>query len=122
MIGDFLVIEDDLHPADIIHVIAGDDYRTDYAIQLYQQGYGKTLLFTGGRCTFHYYYHGLHGQELSLAKGILAEAIAFDDSTVTSTHSETERLKDWIEFYPTPVRSVIVVSDVRRLILQHTLM
>jgi len=38
MIGDFLVVEDDLRPADVIHIIAGDDYRTDYAIQLYQQG------------------------------------------------------------------------------------
>ena len=40
-IGNFLIVEDQLHPADVIHVIAGDDYRTDYAIQLYKQGYGK---------------------------------------------------------------------------------
>jgi len=28
-IGDFLVIQDELVPADVIHVIAGADYRTD---------------------------------------------------------------------------------------------
>ncbi len=49
-IGDFLYIQDTLAPADVIHVIAGDDYRTDYAIQLYKKGYGKELFFTGGWC------------------------------------------------------------------------
>jgi len=42
-IGDYLVIHDELKPADVIHVIAGPDDRTDYAIQLYKQGYGKQL-------------------------------------------------------------------------------
>ena len=36
-IGDFLIVQDTLKPADVIHVIAGEDYRTDYAFQLYQQ-------------------------------------------------------------------------------------
>ena len=31
LIGDFLVVPDTLKPADVIHVIAGEDYRTDYA-------------------------------------------------------------------------------------------
>lgn len=111
LIGDFLIIQDDLHPADVIHVIAGDDYRTDYAIQLYRQGYGKTLFFTGGWCTFHNYYHGEHTEERSLAAGVPLNAIAFDDSTVTSTYMEAERLREWISHSSTPVRSVIVVSD-----------
>lgn len=34
LIGDFLIIQDTLEPADVIHVIAGEDYRTDYAFQL----------------------------------------------------------------------------------------
>jgi uncharacterized SAM-binding protein YcdF (DUF218 family) len=110
-IGDFLIIEDDLHPTAVIHVIAGEDYRTEYAIQLYKQGYGETLFFTGGWCTFHNYYHGQHAHELSLAQGDPLDAIAFDDSTVTSTYSEAERLKEWISHRPTSIRSVIVVSD-----------
>ena len=39
------------------------------------------------------------------------DAIAFDDSKVTSTYMEAERLKAWIENSPDPIRSVIVVSD-----------
>jgi hypothetical protein len=44
-IGDFLSVQDTLQTADVIHVIAGDDYRTDYAIQLYKQEYGEKLFF-----------------------------------------------------------------------------
>lgn len=111
LVGDFLIIEDDLHPADVIHVIAGEDYRTEYAIELYKQGYGKTLFFTGGWCKFHDYYHGAHAQEVALAQGVPLEAIAFDEATVTSTYSEAERLRVWTAQSSTPVRSVIVVSD-----------
>jgi uncharacterized SAM-binding protein YcdF (DUF218 family) len=110
-IGDFLVLQDPLHPADVIHVIAGEDYRTDYAIQLYKQGLGKTLFFTGGWCTIHHYHHGEHGQARSLAQGIPMNAIAFDDSSVTSTYTEAERLKEWMAQSPTLIHSVIVVSD-----------
>ena len=31
-VADFLIIQDNPAPADVIHVIAGDDYRTEYAI------------------------------------------------------------------------------------------
>lgn len=111
LIADFLVVEDTLHPADVIHVIAGEDYRTDYAIQLYKEGYGKTLFFTGGWCKIHRYDHGEHARTLSLAQGIPLEAIASNDSEVTSTYMEAERLKEWIEQNPYPVQSLIVVSD-----------
>jgi uncharacterized SAM-binding protein YcdF (DUF218 family) len=110
-IGNYLVIQDELVPADVIHVIAGQDYRTEHAIHLYQKGYGKVIFFTGGWCTHHKYYHGEHGLQLALASGVPREAIAYDDTTVTSTYSETIRLKDWMDQSPTPIHSVIVVSD-----------
>jgi uncharacterized SAM-binding protein YcdF (DUF218 family) len=110
-IGDFLIIEDTLQPADVIHIIAGDDYRTDYAIQLYQQGYGKILFFTGGWCQHHLYNHGQHAEERAVARGLSLEAIAFDESKVTSTYMEAERLKDWITNNSYSVQSIIVVSD-----------
>jgi uncharacterized SAM-binding protein YcdF (DUF218 family) len=110
-IGNFLIVQDPLHPTDVIHVIAGEDYRTDYAIQLYKQGYAKTIFFTGGCCNFHNYYHGLHGLEVSLSQGVPLNAIAYDDSKVTSTYMEAERLREWISKSPTSIRSVIVVSD-----------
>jgi len=110
-IGDFLIVQDELHPADVIHVIAGADYRTDYAIQLYRQGYGKRIFFTGGWCIFHNLYHGQHGRDLALDQGVPPEAIAIDDSDVTSTYSEAVRLKEFMAQNQAPIRSVIVVSD-----------
>ena len=110
-ISDFLVVQDDLHPADVIHVIAGADYRTDYAIQLYQQGYGKQIFFTGGWCIFHNLYHGQHGRNLALEQGVPPESIAIDETTVTSTYSEAVRLKEFIANSSTPIHSVTIVSD-----------
>jgi uncharacterized SAM-binding protein YcdF (DUF218 family) len=110
-IGDFLVVRDELQLADVIHVISGPDDRTDYAIQLYKEGYARQIFFTGGRCSFHNYYHGQHGRERALEQGIPPEAIAIDDSRVTSTYAEVSQLKEFITHSQAPVRSVIVVSD-----------
>jgi len=110
-IGDFLIVQDTLKPADVIHVIAGEDYRTDYAFQLYQQGYGKTVFFTGGWCDIHLYEHGARARDKALAQGLSLDAIASDDSAVMSTYMEAERLKEWIASNSSPVQSIIVVSD-----------
>lgn len=110
-IGDFLVIQDKLQPADVIHVIAGPDYRSDYGIQLYQHGYGKQIFFTGGWCKFHNYFHGQHAKERSIEQGVPVEAIAINDSQVTSTYSEVVKLKEFIDQSQVPIHSVIVVSD-----------
>lgn len=110
-VGDFLVIQDDLQPADVIHVIAGQDHRTKYALKLYQQGLGKQLFFTGGWCNIHKYNHGEHTRQLALEQGVPFDAVAFDDSVVTSTYSEAERLDAFIKENPNSIESVIVVSD-----------
>lgn len=110
-IGDFLIIQDPLKPADVIHVIAGDDFRTDYAFQLYKEGYGKTVFFTGGWCDIHLQDHGVRARERALRQGVPLDSIASDDSAVMSTYMEAERLKKWIASRPIPVRSIIVVSD-----------
>jgi uncharacterized SAM-binding protein YcdF (DUF218 family) len=110
-IGDFLVVRDNLRPADVIHVIAGPDDRTDYAIQLYQQGYGDKIFFTGGWCSFHLLYHGERGRLRALDQGVPPDAIAIDESDVTSTYSEAVRLKEFIAQSEPPIQSVIVVSD-----------
>ena len=111
LIGDFLIVQDTLKPADVIHVIAGEDYGTDYAFQLYQQGYGKTIFFTGGRCKSHLNGHGARAREKALAQGLPLDAIASDDSEVMSTYMEAEKLKEWIVRNSSPVQSIIVVSD-----------
>jgi uncharacterized SAM-binding protein YcdF (DUF218 family) len=110
-VGDFLVVQDKLQAADIIHVIAGHDDRTDHAILLYKQGYGRQIFFTGGWCPDIREYHGKHGRERALQLGIPLEAIATDDSSVTSTYSEVVRLKEFIAKSQIPIHSVIVVSD-----------
>lgn len=110
-IGDFLIMADTLEPADVIHTIAGEDYRTDYAIQLYKHGYGKTLFFTGGWCQHHQYHHGEHAEERAVAQGLSPDVITFDESAVMSTYMEAELLREWITRNSIPVRSIIVVSD-----------
>ena len=87
-LGDFLVDQDTLKPADVIHVIAGEDFRTDYAFQLYKEGYGKTVFFTGGWCHHHNYDHGTHAREVAATQGIPASAIADDNFGVMSTYME----------------------------------
>jgi uncharacterized SAM-binding protein YcdF (DUF218 family) len=110
-IGNFLIIQDLLQPADVIHVISGPDYRTAYGIQLYKQGYGKYLFFTGGWCAEIQGVHADRSRQQSLEQGVPSSAIGSDAYQVTSTFQEAERLKLWIDQTPIPVHSVIIVSD-----------
>jgi uncharacterized SAM-binding protein YcdF (DUF218 family) len=109
-IGNYLVVTDELSPVDVIHVIAGSDYRTEYAIQLYKQGYAKQLFFTGGWCVYHNYYHGEHALQLALAEGVPRQVIFFDDSPVLSTYDEALLLKNHLDADPS-ITKIMVVSD-----------
>lgn len=110
-VGDFLVIQDDLHPADIIHVISGPDYRSDYGIELMQQGYASYIFFTGPWCAEVQDVHADRGKLRALNQGIAAAAILTDAAAITSTYEEALRLKALIDQSSTPVKSVIIVSD-----------
>jgi len=110
-IGEFLIIEDPLTHADVIHVIAGEDYRTQYAIQLYQQGYADSLFFTGGWCDKHQWEHGVHARQMAIAQGVPPQSIGSDDSPVTSTYSEVQNLKKWVISQPASLHTIMVVSD-----------
>lgn len=115
-VGDFLVIQDNLHPADVIHVISGPDYRTDYAIKLYQQGYGKRMFYTGGWCPVIQGNHAERGRQRALDRGVPDHAIAIDGSPVTSTYSEAVRLRAFIAAEgQADIRSLMVVSDAHHL-------
>jgi uncharacterized SAM-binding protein YcdF (DUF218 family) len=104
-VGDFLVVEDEIVPADVIHVLSGPYYRVDYGAQLYEQGYGKQLFLTGrGR-------QADFDKRRAMRRGVPSEAITTDGTWVTSTYSEAVRLQAFIDASETPVRSVIVVSD-----------
>jgi uncharacterized SAM-binding protein YcdF (DUF218 family) len=110
-IGNFLIVQDRLQPADVIHVISGLDHRTHYAIQLYKQGYGTYLFFTGGWCAEIQGVHADRSTQQSIEQGIPADAIGADAYQVTSTYQEAQRLKLWIDQSHTPIHSVIIVSD-----------
>jgi uncharacterized SAM-binding protein YcdF (DUF218 family) len=113
-IGDSLVVQDDLHPADVIHVISGPDHRTDFGIQLFLQGYGVRILFTGGPCPEIQGDHAERARTRALAQGVPDPAIVMDGVRVTSTYSEVLRLQELIATRLTsqdPITSVIVVSD-----------
>jgi len=110
-IGDFLVIRDTLQPADLIHVISGEDYRTDHAIQLYKLGYGRRIFFTGVGASFMAITMGSMGPNWQRRRGVESQDIAIDESEVTSTHAEVVLVKEFIARNPTTVRSVIVFSD-----------
>jgi len=111
VIGDALVIQDTLAPVDVIHVIAGDDYRTLYAIQLYRLGYAKLLFFTGGWCLRHSYYHGAHALQLALEAGVPRDAVAYDDSQEFSTYDEALLLQKYLAENQPAFHSIMVVSD-----------
>ena len=110
-IGDYLVIRDGLQPADVIHVSAGPDHRARYAIQLYQEGYGERIFFTGGRCQSQDAPREHRCADLAEREGIPKNAITVDGDQVGSTYDEAVRLKEFIARSREPVRSVIVVSD-----------
>jgi uncharacterized SAM-binding protein YcdF (DUF218 family) len=110
-IGVFLIVQDPLHRADVMHVFAWPDHRSDYAIHLYKLGYEKRIFFTGGWCLDHHYYHREHSKERALEQGIPLEAIVTDDFQVTSTYSEIARLREFIGKSPQPIDSILAVSD-----------
>jgi uncharacterized SAM-binding protein YcdF (DUF218 family) len=104
-VGDFLVVQDELVPADVIHVVSGPDYRVDHSIQLYEQGYGKQLFYTGRGSQAD------SDKRRAIRQGVPPEAITADGFPVTSTYSEALRLQSFIAQSEVPIRSVIVVSD-----------
>ena len=61
--GNFLVIKDDLQPADVTYVIAGDEHRTDCTIKLYKQDHSKQTFFTGCWSEEHNEYYGKCGKK-----------------------------------------------------------
>lgn len=102
-IGDFLVAkEDDLQPADMIHVLGGGLDRVDYAAELYHQGYAGRLFVSGCACSKY--------QERPVASGVRAEDLLPGSSCPTNTYEEALALKEFLEGDPS-IQSVIIVSS-----------
>ncbi|MCI0528607.1 MAG: YdcF family protein [Nitrospira sp.] len=98
-----LVKEEKLQPADVIHVLGGRSERTLYALQLYQRGYGRKILFTGEEVASFL-------KRFTLRQGVPSDAVIQFESRADNTYQEALELRQLLEEEPT-LRSVIVVSS-----------
>jgi uncharacterized SAM-binding protein YcdF (DUF218 family) len=103
-LGQFLLIEEEeLRPADVIHVLGGRYERTRYTLQLYRQGYGHKLFFTGEEVAPLF-------MRAAIFQGVpIADVIPFQSKAI-NTYQEALELKQFLAQEP-QFRSVIVVSS-----------
>ena len=101
-LGSFLVVQDNLHPADLIHPLGGGYDRLDYAVKLYKQGYGHRIFVTGDDDAIIY-------RKYVIAKGTPAENVFPDKSWATTTYEEASELKEHLE-NDLSIRSLIVIG------------
>lgn len=102
-IGNFLIVKDDhLKPADMIHVLAGNLDRLDYAVELYHQGYAQRLFITGCR-------QGVY-QKRAISLGARPEDLLPDSPWSTNTYEEALELRRFLED-DASIQSVIIVSN-----------
>jgi uncharacterized SAM-binding protein YcdF (DUF218 family) len=111
-VGHFLIVKDNLQPADLIHVLGGDVDRIDYGITLYKQGYGQRILFTGGKIEIPLVKttYARLAQEYALSQGVRSEDLIQHESRATSTYEEAQELKEFLHGEAS-IRSVIIVSS-----------
>jgi uncharacterized SAM-binding protein YcdF (DUF218 family) len=102
-IGDFLIVEDKLKQADVIHILGGGFDRLDYGLQLYEQDYGQRIFITGGDDAIIY-------RAYALANGADAEHTLPVESWATNTYQEALELKQFLD-REASIRSAIVVSS-----------
>jgi len=111
LIDEALFVQGEPAAADICHVLAGPDYRTHYAIDLYQRGMCRRLLFIGGREQDSFSF-AEYRRNLAMAHGVPAESIEIDKIEIYSSFSEIERLKVFINhFNLSHSPSVMMISD-----------
>ncbi len=111
IMGNFLVIKDDLHQTEVIAVVSGPMERIDYAIQLYQQGYGQKIFFTGDASPKPNKTYAQLYRDHAIARGVSATNIFIDDGKINSTYAEAVKLRQFLERSQPTIKSVIVVSD-----------
>lgn len=112
-IGNFLIVSDDLQPADLIHVLGGGDVgRVDYGVELYKQGFGKKLFFTGGRVEPAGMYNlpdSFSSGDYAEMQGVSAEDILLRRDSAANTYEEALALRERLE-QDRQIHAVIIVS------------
>lgn len=114
-VGNFLIVDEpSLRSADLIHVLGGGADRIPYGIQLYRQGYGQKIFFTGGGSvqtdTAEYRTVIEYAEDVARAQGVDLAGLIADSSSAASTYDEAIELKQVLESHP-DIRSVIIVSE-----------
>lgn len=112
-VGNFLIVQNELEPADLIHVLGGGDVgRVDHGVALYKQGLGKQLFFTGGRVEprgmFNLPDSFLSGDYAEL-QGVSPEDILLRGDAAANTYEEAVTLRDLLD-KENAIHSVIIVS------------
>ena len=107
-LGNFLIVNDDLHKADVIAVFSGDNGpRTEKGVELLKEGLGDYLILSGGVV-----YDDVTMAELmkkhALRLGVPEDKILLDDKAST-TNENAEFTKEIIE--ENNFKSVIVVTS-----------
>ena len=107
-LGNFLIVNDELHKADAIVVFSGDNGpRTEKGVELLKEGLGEYLILSGGIV-----YDDVTMAELmknhAIKLGVPKEKILIDDKAST-THENAEFTKEIIE--ENNFKSIIVVTS-----------
>jgi uncharacterized SAM-binding protein YcdF (DUF218 family) len=112
-VGNFLIVSDDLQPADLIHVLGGGDVgRVEYGVELYKQGFGKKMFFTGGRVEPRDMYNlpdSFSSGDYAEMQGVSAEDILLRGGSAANTYEEAVALGKLLD-KENSIQAVIVVS------------
>ncbi len=110
-IGDYLIIQDKPKKVDMIVTSSGADYRTDYAIELYKQGFASKLFFTGGYSDKNQRIEAEWSRRLALDAGAPEDAVIIDTSEVVSTYQEALRLRSYLDLHPGTISTIMIITD-----------
>jgi uncharacterized SAM-binding protein YcdF (DUF218 family) len=102
-IGNFLIVKDDLQPADLIHVLGGREERVVYALYLYRQDYSQKLFFSGEESAPFY-------KMYAIKQGVPANDLLQVETRAKNTYEEALDLEQLLESRGT-IQSVIIVSS-----------
>ncbi|MED3561005.1 YdcF family protein [Bacillus xiapuensis] len=106
--GRFLVYDDVIHKSDAIIVLSGDrGERVERAAELYQKGYAKYFVISGG-IVYHDVTMAQLMKEHAIQLGIPEKAIIMEDRA-DSTYENAYFTKKVIKSYP--IHSAIVISS-----------
>ena len=91
--GQFLIVREELKPADVIIVLAGErEERVEYGVWLYQQGYAPQIIMSGGPVVWHVTAAEIM-KEQAVFLGVPAEDILVEERS-TTTKENAEFTKD----------------------------